>query len=134
MIVLDGAGLALANGKQDAGTEPVHDASMEVVAMVLRREFGVRVAVVELCPSATAGAGVGFDEINLRFHGWSQTGQQRREFARNLRADFDLQLHGLAVGLSREAELAFAVNGERARFARPLVALNTLAKRSGDFG
>src|ERR1035437_9268874 len=104
MIALDGAGLALANGKQDSGTEPVHDASMEVVAMVLRREFSVRVAVVELCPSVTASAGVGFDEINLRFHGWSQTSQQRREFARNLRADFDLQLHGLAVGFSRETD------------------------------
>src|ERR1035437_9611850 len=134
MIVLDGAGLALANGEQDAGTEPVHDASMEVVAMVLRREFGVRVAVVELCPSATASAGVGFDEINLRFHGWSQTGQQRREFARNLRADFDLQLHGLTVGLSRETELAFAVDGKRARFTRPLIALDSLAEWRGDLG
>src|ERR1035437_4927537 len=134
MIALDGAGLALANGKQDSGTEPVHDASMEVVAMVLRREFGVRVAVVELCPSDTAGAGEGVDAINVRSHGWSQTSQQRREFARNLRADFDLQLHGLTVGLSRETELAFAVDGKRARFTRPLIALDSLAEWRGDLG
>src|ERR1035437_45893 len=134
MIALDGAGLALANGKQDSGTEPVHDASMEVVEMVLRREFGVRVAVVELCPSVTAGAGVGFDEINLRFHGWLETGQERGNASGNLRRDFDFQLQRLAVWLRRETELALAVDGKRARFTRPLIALDTLTKRSCNFG
>jgi hypothetical protein len=126
--------LALANGEQDAGTEPVHDATTEVVAMVLRREFGVRVAVVELCPSVTAGAGVGFDEINLGFHGWSQTGQQRRDLARHFRRDFDFQLQRLAERLGRQAEFALALDGKRAWFARPFVALDPFAERRGDLG
>jgi hypothetical protein len=109
--------LALAEDNQGAGVQLGHDAGVEGVAMVLRGQFGLCVAVVELCPSLAAGAGVGFDQINLSFHGLSEGRQERPDFACDLRRDFNFELHCLAVGLGREPELALPVDGERARFA-----------------
>ena len=58
--------------------------------------------------------------------------QQGGDLARHFRRDFDLELQRIAEGLGREAELAVPVDGKRARFARPLVALDTLAERGGN--
>ena len=57
-----------------------------------------------------------------------ERGQECRDLGRYVRADFDLQLDGVAEGLGLEAELALAVDTERTRFARLLVALHPLAE------